>query len=295
MDWSALRIFLAIARAGRLRRAAAALDVSHATVARALANLERDLGARLFDRGRAGFVLTEPGERLLSVAERVEREIAIAEDAVLGRDAEPSGVVRLTAAPIFCLSLLPDLLPRFAEAFPEIDLRVEVTNRRRDLGRLEADVSIRIARQVEDDVVGRRLLQYRKAIYAAPAYLAAHPDLAVGDGAGAAWIGWEGPDDDAAWVRASPFPNAAHRHGLNEATLQVEAAARGLGLAYLPCFIGDRDPRLARVPGVPPVDDRSIWLLLHADLRRAARVRAVVDFFAERILADRSLFRGEAL
>ena len=70
-------------------------------------------------------------------------------------------------------------------------------------------------------------------------------------------------------------PGGAERH------LSVAA---GLGIAWLPCFIGDPDARLVRAPGVQPQPDRSIWLLLHDDLRKTARVRAFVDFVSADIV-----------
>ncbi len=140
-------------------------------------------------------------------------------------------------------------------------------------------------------LVGRRLITYAKAIYASPDYLTRHPALRPGDGAGATWIGWH--DETApGWIRDSPFPNASLRHVFPEAVLQLEAAAAGMGLTFLPCFIGDTDRRLRRAPGTEPDPDRSIWLLLHGDLRRTARVRAFIDFVAAEILRDRDFILG---
>lgn len=292
VSWDAIRIFLAIARAGTLRGAAEALAVNHATVARALDILEANLETRLFDRGRLGLKLTQAGEDLIGTAERMEVEAQTIQRQVLGRDAEPSGRVRISIPPLLAYKFLAKDFASFVRTYPEIDLDVSITNRFTDLSRREEDVSIRLTREVDDDVVGRRLIQYVKGIYASPAYLAARPELRIGDGAEADWIGWGDAESKPAWIRASPFPNAPLRHAMPEAVLQVEAAAAGMGLTYLPAFIGDPDPRLQRVLGIEPSDDRSIWLLLHGDLRATARVRAFVDFMAAKILEKRALLRG---
>ncbi|MEO1017787.1 MAG: LysR family transcriptional regulator [Pseudomonadota bacterium] len=294
LDWDSLRIFLAIVRSGSLRRAAETLAVNHATIARGLGGLEQALATRLFSRSRSGLTLTQAGEDLVSSAERIEHEILTAQRRVSGRDTQPSGVVRVSVPPILADRFLGPDLARFAIAFPEIDLRVVSTNRFADLSRLETDVSIRIVREVDEDVLGRRVIQYAKCVYASPGYLQARPEMTVGDGKEAAWIGWGSKEKRPAWVRAGPFPNAPVRHALLEAVLHIEAAAAGMGMTYLPCFIGDADPRLARVPGVAPEDDRSIWLLLHSDLKRTGRVRAFVDFMAEAILEKRALIRGKS-
>ncbi len=292
ISWDAIRVFLAIARAGTLRGAADSLAVNHATVARALGMLEAELETRLFDRSRHGLKLTQAGEDLIGTAERMEVEAQTIQRHILGRDAEPSGRVRISIPPLLAYKVLAEDFAAFARAYPEIDLDVSITNRFTDLNRREEDVSIRLTHEVDDDVVGRRLIQYVKGIYASPTYLAARPELRIGDGAEANWIGWGDEKSKPSWVRSSPFPNAPVRHVMPEAVLQVEAAAEGMGLTFLPAFIGDPDPRLQRVPGIEPSDDRSIWLLLHGDLRNTARVRAFVDFMATKILEKRALLRG---
>ena len=295
MDWDTLRIFLTVQRTGSLRAAAEKLSVSHATVARGLRALEETLGARLFDRSRTGLTLTVSGEKLVEATERIESETLAIRRQVAGQDSRPSGRVRVSVPPILAFKYLTPLFADFARAFPDIHVDVNISNTFLNLQRLESDVSIRVTREVEDDVVGRRLLQYRKGVYASHAYLAARPNLTIGDGSEAEWIGWGDSQDRPGWLVASPFPNAALRHTIPEAVMQADAAAQGMGLTYLPCFIGDADPGLVRVPGVELIDDRSIWLLLHSDLRKTARVRVFVDFMAEAILKRRADFLGERL
>lgn len=293
MDWDALRIFLAVKRTGSLRAAAERLCVSHATVSRGLSSLEKALGTRLFDRTRSGLTLTMPGEQLVEPAERIEIETLGIEHLIAGQDSKPKGLVRVSVPPVIAFHYITRFLADFSDAYPEIDVDVNISNTFLNLQRLETDVSIRISREVEDDVVGRRLIQYKKGVYANPSYLAARAPLVIGDGSGANWIGWSDEGKRPAWVANSPFPKAKLRHIVPEATMQAEAASLGMGLTYLPCFIGDQWPNLVRVPGVDPFLDRSIWLLLHNDLRKTARVRAFVDFMAEAILKDRKLLLGE--
>lgn len=292
LDWDSVRVFLAIARAGGMRGAASTLRVNHATIARRLHGLESDLATRLFDRSRAGLVLTQAGEELIGSAERMELEAHAIRRRVAGRDTRPSGPVRVSAPPILAFKFLAEPFADFARAHPEIDLRVSITDRLSDLRGGETDASIRVAFEVDDDVVGRRVIRFMKTVYASPRYLVEHPHLSAGGGAEAEWIGWSDEGHRPAWIRTSPFPHAVVRHVLPDVVLQLEAAAAGMGLSYLPCFVGDADARLRRVPGVEPVDDRSIWLLLHSDLQRTARVRAFVDFMAEAIIARRAMIRG---
>lgn len=285
-NWDDLRIFLAVARAGSLRGAARALGVNHATVNRRLGLLEQRLNTRLFERRPDGLTPTQAGEELFASAERIEDEMSAVQERVAGREALPAGLVRLSLPPALMRSPLAGDLAEFCAQHPQIDLDIDLTDSFSDLNWREADVSLRMAFEVADDVVGRRLLHYGKAIYAAPGYLEATPR------GGLIWIGW-GPDDPhPAWTRDTPFADVPVRHRLFGHTAQIEAARAGLGLTMLPCFLGDLDPGLVRVPGSDPIPDRALWLLLHHALHRTARVRALVDFLAAAVLSHRAVFAG---
>ena len=127
------------------------------------------------------------------------------------------------------------------------------------------------------------------AAFATPDYIAKHPDIAETRGLGAQWIGWGSVND---WVETSPLPLATVKHSLPDIFMQTAAAQAGLGMAWVPAFLGDTVDGLCRVPGVPIEPNRSIWILLHGDLRRTARVRAVVDFVADWVTSRKSLFQA---
>lgn len=287
MDWDQLRIFLAATRAGSLRGASEQLGVNHATVNRAIRALEATLNTRLFDRSAEGLSLTQSGEALVAPAEEMERQAYQITRRISGRDADPTGTIRLSISPSLAHGFLAPILRSFTSAYPDINVHVAATNRRADLNRHEADISVRVADAVDDDVVGRRVLKFVQCVYASPGYLARHGDLTVGDGAGAHWINFRGSEK---WIKSSAFPNAKPRHYLPEVTMQIEACAEGLGLVYVPCFLADRDKRIIRVPGVEVSPGYSIWLLLHRDLRQSARVRAFVDHTARYMADNRALY-----
>jgi len=292
IDWDDLQIFLAVFRSGSLRGAARLLRLNHATVNRRLKALEASLGARLFDRTPGGFAPTQAGDDLLEYAERVEGELFQAQQKIAGRDAELSGELKVSLPYAILRGFLAPDLRAFSKLYPGINLNLELTNRFSDLVRLEADVSVRMAHAVSDDVVGRRLIQYAKAIYAAPEIVEGLRSSPGSPAENPSWIGWHEGDSGDAWVRGTPFPNLPVQHNLPNHALQIEMARLGAGLTMLPCFLGDREPDLVRVPGAVPIADRSIWLLMRPDLRRTARVRAFVDFIAAAILAHHDLLKG---
>lgn len=288
-DWDDLKFFLAVARTGTLRGGANALGANHATVSRRLSALEHAINARLFDRSKDGLQLTQLGEELLPRAMRIEEEIATASRAVAGQDARPSGIISLSMPPFLVFSSIAQDLAEFSNQYEDIELHIQTSNRFVDLGRREADVSLRIAYEIIDDVVGRKLLTYSKAVYCSEEYASQ-----IGDngGAGLHWIGWNENEAEttAQWIRKSPYPNATLRHRVNDGLPQMALAAAGVGLTYSPCFMAEPYPGLVRAPFQTPIPDRSIWLFLHNDLRNTARIRLFVDFLSDRIRKRRIEF-----
>ena len=294
IDWDDLRVFLALSRSGSLRGAARMLRLNHATVNRRLKALEAGFGSKLFDRTREGFVRTQAGDDLLRSAERVEDELFEAQRNIAGRDADFSGEVKVSLPFAIMRGFLAAELRRFAGLYPGIDLDLDLTDQFSDLTHLEAEVSIRMAHEVTDDVLGRRLVQYVKTLYAAPEVAKALDPISGAIDAGRSWIGWHGGDGDQSWVRGTAYPSLPVRHNLPSHALQIEAAKAGMGLAMLPCFLGDRESGLVRVPDAVPIPDRGIWLLSRQGLRKTARVRAFVDFIAAAVLDHRALLEGRA-
>lgn len=287
-DWDTLRVFLAAHRAGSFRAASDVLKSGHATVRRAIERLEDALQTRVFERSGTGLRLTSAGELLLAHAEQIERQTLEMERQLYGQDNIPRGRITVSIPPSFAGAFFAPILAGFAKEYPEIDVDVIATNAISDLERHEADISIRAAHSVDDNVVGRRLVDYTAAAFASPDYLATVGPVQPGDGGNAEWLGW---GDDGSWIKTTPFPNAPQRHSLFEVFMQIEAAANGVGMIWIPAFLGDADERIVRIPKADPEKDRSLWLLLHSDLRDTARVRAFVDYFADAIASNRGRFQ----
>lgn len=285
MDWDDVRVFLAVARAGSLRGGARSLGVNHATVRRRLELLEARLDAHLFVRRPDGLSRTQAGDELMVSAEAVEDTLLSAQERVTGRESAPAGLVRISVPPALMRSFLPRELAAFCATYPDIEFDIVQTDDFANFGWREADLSLRMAYAVDEDVIGRRLLQYGKAVYAAPGY----PDPG---GPPPVWLGWGADERHPAWTRDTPYPDAPIRHRLFGHMAQIEAAKAGLGLTMLPCFLGDTEPGLVRIPGSQPQPDRGIWLLLHETVRRSARVRVSADFLADAVLRNRALFAG---
>jgi DNA-binding transcriptional LysR family regulator len=293
MNWSAMPYFLAIAREGSLRAAAQSLGATHATVDRHVKALEESYGVRLFDRTRGGMFLTPAGESLLPLAETAEEAMNGARARVLGLDQEAVGTVSISVPPVLAYDLLPDIFGSFSDAYPDIKLQITVTNKFEDLNRLAADVSIRVAYDVTDDVVGRKLAQTAIGLYCSPKYLAEKVPLAGPDGEGLEWVAWTDTDDVQKWASRTPYAKAGTRHLAREVVMQKEMIRAGMGFGYLPtsCVYGDHD--FVQMPGTTIEANRWIWILMHGELRKTMRVRLFVDFMAQEIRARRKVISGE--
>lgn len=288
-NWDDLKIFLAVARSGTLRGGAERIHVNHTTLTRRLSIMEERIGSRLFDRSKSGLVLTQIGEDLMPHAERVEEEMTAASRMIIGRDAEPTGTVYVTMPHGIAMTSIMDDLTAFADRYPNIALNLSFTNDVADLTRREADVSLRVADKVDEDVVGRRLVQMSQAAYCTRDYAQRVKD---NGGDGLHFIGWHEPEGDTTskWLQESFYPRATLKHRVSELVPLITLAASGLGMVYLACNLGDRHPDLIRAPFQKPLAYRSLWLLLHRDLRRTARIRCFVDFLADRIRERRNEF-----
>ena len=289
-DWNDLQIFLALERGKTAREAGARLKVSHTTISRRIDAMEKRFETRLFDRTPDGFVPNAAGARILARAQQIEAEMLELERLVVGSDVRLQGDIRLTAPPPVSEYLILPMIAEFKRQYPLITIDLESKYGHADLSRRDADLAIRFSKEPDDYLVGRRLPVFRDAVFASPDYIAEHWD-------GAApidpeWIGW--PTDGPLFERArkASFPKAKVNWIMPNLNLHAKAAATGLGMASLPCIIGDQFPGLVRVPGGQFTDSHPGWLLTHPDLRRMERVRVFAKFLHEAINAQSKFIGG---
>jgi DNA-binding transcriptional LysR family regulator len=287
-----LRTLLAIAREGSLAGAARRLRVNHSTVFRRLGAIEARLGTRLFERHGGSYATTAAGEDLLRTAERVEAEVEALERRLSGQDLRLTGSLRLTAPDDMAEVLVLPLLAKFRNAYPDITVELVIDNRMLNLTRREADIAVRPTLRPPETLAGRRVARLASAVYGA---VGAAPSQAAE--ADQRWIAWEegaGPPQMARWLADN-----ADRHAIgyrsNSMLNQARAVRAGLGLAVLPCFLGDSDPRLRRVAAPLPELDTELWLLTHPDLQRTARIRALLDLLYDSLRRQQSLFEGSPM
>lgn len=288
-NWNDLRAFLAVARTGRLTTAAPRIGMDHTTVARRIVALEDGLGARLFARSPQGYALTVHGERLLPTAEKIE-SLAMLAGAELGEaDQAVTGTVRIGAPEGFGSYVLAPLMARLADRHPALDIQLVAIPGVLSLSKREADVAVTLSAPREGRLVSRKLTDYRLSLYAAPSYLEGRPPIRTRtDMEGQRFIGYIGDLLYAPELDYMEAPDVDIRVGLQSSNLiaQLQACLAGAGLCVLPDFIPAREAGLVRVLPDAVALERSLWLVVHADLRTLARVRAAMEMIVDAVKAD---------
>jgi DNA-binding transcriptional LysR family regulator len=292
-DWDDLRFFLAVARAGRLTVAARRLGADHATVSRRISALETALKAKLFERRPQGYSLTEHGERLLAKAESMETQALAVSTQIGGADLALSGSVRIGTPDGFGTMFLAPRLADFAGRYPDLEIQLVAMPRLLSLSKREADIAVSLAPPKEGKIVARKLTDYRLGLYATATYLDRHPAVTSPDDLQA--HGMIGYIDDLIVMPELDYLDEVSkgvRPRLQSSSLvaQLQAALMGGGICILPHFMAVQQPLL--LPVLPNTVSivRSFWLIVHADLKEVARIRATMDFIVREVRTARAHF-----
>jgi len=287
MDWDDLRIVLAVARAGTALGAARGLGVNQTTVIRRIDQIEAALCARLFERQRSGYRVSDLGQHVVETAERVEREVEAMGHRLEAEQRALSGVVRFTSSESLASRLLPEFLPAFHARRPSVVVQLITEDRRLDLAKGEADVALRAGSRPEGSgIVARRMPDVAWNLYCSRDYAAQHgAPTRREDISGHAIVGMEGHMGTLpgpVWLAASA-PDTPVRFRSNSLTNLLSNLCAGLGLGMLPCFIGEARPELMRcLPPIPELDSE-MWIVVREDLRATPHIRAFVDALADHI------------
>ncbi|AIT79842.1 LysR family transcriptional regulator [Novosphingobium pentaromativorans] len=282
-----LLTFLQVVRRGNALAAARAMGVDHSTVIRRLTQLEAALDTRLFDRSPRGLAPTAAALALVTGAEKVEAAIMAATDDVVGRDGDISGTVRLATPEIFGTFLVAPNIAGIAERHPRLVLELSPESRSISLSKREADIAITLRRPPRGRLIARKLTDFRLGLYASRSYLEQHPTIeTLKDVESHGFVSYI---DE---LVASPemvaldyvVPDARVVFRSSSSIAQHLAVTAGLGLGILHVLASEKDDRLVRILVDEVEVVRSYWLVVHSDLSRLPRVRAVMDFLEELIV-----------
>lgn len=288
-DWDSIRFFLAIQRAGSLSGAASALGVTQPTCGRRLSALEAALGTQLFSRAPDGLRVTVEGAALVTAAIQMEdaaRNLTRKAAASIDR---LDGVVRIAMTEFTALAFGTRFLPVLRERHPGIRVELVLADTAADILSSEADVAIRWRgegfRPSPAKVIARKLGRIAWSLFASERYLTRHgtpPDPSDlsghdvvlypgGPHPGHEWLAKATRQSTSVVVSANMVCNAA-------------AVREGVGIGFFPEPIVRIEPTLRAL--VQPVAWAWAWLVMHPDLKRVPRIRAVADVLTTALKED---------
>jgi DNA-binding transcriptional LysR family regulator len=284
------RTFVAVLETGAFSRAAERMGFSPGQASKLVSKLETDLGVRLINRTTRALSATEAGqayyERLKSLIEEFDAlDASVRNVAGIAR-----GRLRLTAPLTFGTMQLAPALIEFAEAYPEIELDVNFSDRVANLIDEGFDMAVRIGGPADSSLIARRLCDVRIVTAASPAYLKAHEaPQTPADLAGHACIVDTNFRDPLVWryrVEGETIGVPVRpRARFSNAEACLRAAEAGLGIVRLPNFAVGRSVgsgALAPLLGAFGTEPGGVFALYPPGRGLALKVRALVDFLARR-------------
>lgn len=280
VQWDDLQTFATVHRTGSNSAAARELGLTHATVGRRLRDLEAATGASLFERDDSGLVLTAVGQKVLATAEAMDTAAAGLARQLMGEDSALHGRVRLTCTEGFGTELLPRHLPALQARHPGIELELLIDSRTLSLTRRRADMAIRLARPVEENLITRQLAEIPYRLCCAPALRSAMSD-ALRDRQPVPLCRFDASlaeIPESRWLDEH-LPTARTVLRSNSLRTLAQACAAGVGIALLPLNTGQRLALAMLDTPSPPL--RSAWLAYPSEYRRVPRIRAVADWLTE--------------
>ena len=287
MHWDDLRFFLAVARHKTLAAAAHKLGVDATTVSRRLTRLAGHLGSDLFEQSLSGDRLTSSGNRLLALAEDMERSAMTAGSIASGGRAQFAGKVRLSLSEGLATWIIAPALKGFAQAHPEIQIEIAATNGFLNPSKREADIAVMLARPKRGHLLTRRLADYQLGLFASRDYVRAHKQRLPQRPADLMAHKLIGYVPDLIYADELRYLSEIHEglepsYASSSINIQHRMTTGGLGICVLPFFLARQDTRLVQIcPDI--VITRSFWLVVHQDLKKVARVDAISNWLTDQL------------
>ncbi|TFZ01751.1 LysR family transcriptional regulator [Ramlibacter humi] len=276
-----LQVVLALVRGGTLAQAAQRSASDPSTVFRNLQRLEKQLGRRLFERTRQGYLPTEAASEVARHAERIEAELEAARAAASGSSAPVSGRVRLTTTDSVLRGVVLPCLPALAREHPLLQLELRATNELMSLTRRDADIALRATPKPPEHLVGRQVGTIHFVV-CGPKGRGTRKARPLAE------LDWVAPDDSmpehpsVRWRRRH-LPKVTPRHLVDGINGVVDGIQAGLGVGIVPLFMLDVAPQLQPLSDPLEGCESLLWLLAHPESRHLRRIAAVYQHLGEAI------------
>jgi DNA-binding transcriptional LysR family regulator len=282
--WDLYRSFLAVLRLGSLSAAGRALGLTQPTVGRHIAMLQAALGGRvLFTRSQTGLTPTAAAHDLRPHAEDMAAAAAAFVRMASGSLEETAGVVRIAAADVVGVEVLPSILSEFRHQYPSTVIELSVSNQVADLLRRDADIAVRMVRPQQKALLAKRVGKVPLGFYAHRRYLEryGYPER-LEDLVHHTLIGFDRVSPGASFLEAAPMPVSRELFAFRcDNDLALLAALRsGFGIGICHVGIARRDADLLPLLSKQFKVELEIWIVMHNELKRISRMRLMFDHLA---------------
>ena len=280
-NWDDLKFVLAVAEEGSVAGAARSLGVNHATVLRRVTGFETRHGLKVFEKTPSGYRIASDRLALIEALRNASTAVGHVERLITSERPGQESRIRITSTDAFCRFLLPEIISTLSQQIAS-PVSVLVANQHLDFGRLQADITLRPAQQLPEDLSGIKAARFRFGVYGV-------------DGGDDAWLGLEGPiaRSSAGGWRDQLSNSAPSLLGSDSFLMLAALAAQGRGMAVLPCFVGDAFPGLIRMAEPEELPMASIWVASHVDLAESGRLRKARNIIAEEVAKREPILMGE--
>jgi DNA-binding transcriptional LysR family regulator len=280
-SWDLYRSFLAVLRAGSLSAAARALGLTQPTVGRHITQLQKLLGTRvLFTRSQDGLLPTAAARELRIHAEVMEAAAAALQRAATADLKEVGGVVRIAAADVMGVEVLPDILNEFRREHPAIAIELSTSNQMADLLRRDADIAVRMVSPQQKALVAKRVGSVALGFHAHRRYLDRYGQpQQIEDLSQHALIGFDRIQPVAPLLKVGPIPVTRDLFAFrcDNDLAQLAALRAGFGIGVCQRGIAQRDANLVPLLRNQFRVDLEVWIVMHEDLRRSPGVRSMFN------------------
>lgn len=295
--FASMKMYVAVVDGGSFSAAAEQLGISRAMASKQIFQLEEHLGTRLLNRTTRKLSMTETGRVFYERSVQIMGDVDEAEQVAGQMTRRPQGVLRVTIPLSYGQHRLAGILGDYAQAYPQVQLDISLSDRKLDLIEDGLDVAIRIGAMAQSDLIARKIGSERSVVCASPAYLARHgAPRTPAELSHHACLGYTLSGSAAQWQLEGPAgPVSVSVSGpikADNGDILRLAALQGAGILFQPHFIVGDDIAAGKLLRVLP-QWQSAELGVHAVYpsrkHLSAKVRTFVDFVAAALKASGSL------
>lgn len=286
LDWTLLRSFIALIDTGNLHAAARKLNSSQPTLGRHIAQLERQLGKRLFDRRARQLIPTETALLIVQYARNMEANACAIDRVLKAAPVDERKKICLTAPQGLAWGYIPIVLPALHKRHPAVSFTICATNQVMNLSRGEADIALRMFRPEQDALIVRRVGTIKMGLFAHQRYVRQRglpqtlQDLRCHE-----LISFDHKYAKTKFCQllACDERDLVVRFQSDDLYVQIQMLMQGLGIMLQPELFAAADGNLVRC--LPDVDiaPMEIWLTMHEDLRSCPTTLDIYQQLADSI------------